>query len=147
VSPADARLDEQTYKGQRDFSLQIARDQTQFIDQAILTLSGGALGISLTFLEKFVSSNGAVKPGILLTAWVVLTVSIVAVLISMHTSQWAIDRYVEDLDKNQRTGEAIKFNYWTVVLTEILNYLASVLLIIGIGLLCWFAYVNHPPKL
>ena len=137
-------MDHKIYLEERNFALAVARDQTKFIDQAVLTLAGGALGVSLTFLENFVASTGVKQPGVLWTAWGMLTLSIVAVLIGMHMSQWSIDKHIENLDANQLGGAPTVFKNPFVGATETLNYGASALLIIGLGCLCWFVYANQP---
>jgi hypothetical protein len=144
LSKTTEPLSRDIYLQERNFALAVARDQTKFIDQAVLTLAGGALGVSLTFLENFVAATGAKQPGVLLTAWGMLTLSIVGVLVSMHMSQWSIDKHIQNLDENQVSGAPTVFKNPFVGATEVLNFGASALLIGGLGFLCWFAYANQP---
>ena len=137
-------LTEATYLHERNFALEVAREQTKFIDQTVLTLAGGALGVSLTFLEKFTAPTGAVAPAYLLTAWSALTLSIVGVLVGMHVSQFAIDKHIANLDTNYSSTTPTVFVNPFAGATEVLNFLASTSLIIGIVCLCVFAYSNSP---
>lgn len=123
-------------------------DQTKFIDQAVLTLSGGALGLSLTFLRGL--------PAPLFNGWaligggICLIGSILSVLIGLHSSQIAISNYINDLDKEiaQSPSNISKFNERSYVnfgarFTQWINWIASSLLIAGIVLLAIFAYSNE----
>jgi hypothetical protein len=138
------KIDYQTYVSERAAMLDAAREQTKFTDQAVLTLSGGALGLSLTFLDKITPASGATHLGWLFWSWATLAGSIVIVFAGVHLSDRAINRYIDALDDNQRTGaDANRRNPWAG-LTSMLNHLASALLIAGIVCLCAFVYLNFP---
>ena len=57
------------------------------LDKYLITLSGGALGISLTFIKDVVTTPQEGTIGYLITGWIFLTLSIVATLISLLTTQ------------------------------------------------------------
>lgn len=67
-------------------------------DKGVLTLSGGALGISLVFLKDVVGEHPLKNPGFLLAAWTAWGLSIAFVLCSYFTSTKALRRAVEDTD-------------------------------------------------
>lgn len=49
----EIRLDDSTYREARSRLASDRSDQAKFIDQTVLTLAGGALGLTLTFLHDF----------------------------------------------------------------------------------------------
>jgi hypothetical protein len=81
--------------------------QSAAYDKAVLSLSGGALGLSITFIRQIVHGTPS---GILLLelAWGGFALSILAIFVSMLTSQWALQKAVcqtdEDNTKPQRIG-------------------------------------------
>jgi hypothetical protein len=137
-------MDSETYLRERSFAAEVERDQTRFIDQSVLSLSGGALGISLAFVDKFIGASGAALPLFLAIAWGALVSSIVAVLVGMHVSQWAIDRHIRDLERYSiaPTGTAFPSNPWAKC-TSVANAIASLLFIVGIICLLVFVYANY----
>src|SRR5437764_377392 len=80
------------YAAARAAANSISADQSKFIDQTILTLGGGGLGITLTFLHDFVTVPAA--PCLLYLGDGLLLLSIMAVLISLYTSQKSISDHI-----------------------------------------------------
>src|SRR6185312_7386571 len=121
-----------------------------FIDQTILSLSGGGLGVSLTFLHDFLHAPKA--PYFLLAGDIFLIISIAAVLTSLLTSQAANTKYVRDLDKaahNEFKPEFTRFLGETFLnrpakWTHRLNHLAMPALLLGMMLIALFVYNNFP---
>ena len=74
------------------------KSQTDF-DKAILTLSGGGLGISFTFLKEIVGASNAVHTTFLISAWIGWTLSATAILGSFYTSILALRRAIHQLDQ------------------------------------------------
>ncbi len=67
-------------------------------DKAIMTLSGGAFGISIAFL-KDVAPNPALGTRVLLIAsWVAFAVSLAAILLSYMASMGALRKTIERVD-------------------------------------------------
>ncbi|HTL71657.1 MAG TPA: hypothetical protein VL863_00035, partial [bacterium] len=64
-------------------------------DKGVLTLSGGALGISLVFLKDIVGTKSLLHGEFLLLAWIFWGLSISFILASYFTSAKAIRRAVE----------------------------------------------------
>lgn len=67
----------------------VAAEQTMQgeYDKGVLTLSGGALGISLVFLKDVVGPKPLKEPGFLLASWIVWGLSIGFVLASYLRAQ------------------------------------------------------------
>ncbi|MFH1020899.1 MAG: hypothetical protein V1782_09880 [Pseudomonadota bacterium] len=105
-------------------------------DKAILTLSGGALAISITFIN----SQAIIGPTCLLTiSWVLWALSIVSILISLVTGQFSIRKAIKYYidSKEDIKGEKI-FNPLHYV-TLFLNILSGITFIIGVFLFLTFA--------
>src|SRR5690242_19694128 len=100
--PMPPQLDHPTYLNERRFALEAERDQSKLIDQAVLSLSGGALGVSLTFLREFAPHPAPSTQWLLMLGWAALIVSMLLVLVSMHCSQSALRHHVDSLDRDQR---------------------------------------------
>src|SRR4051812_2387339 len=68
------------------------------IDKAILSLSGGALGVSFVFLKDIVGPVGAHKSGFLFAAWTCWATSCALTLLSFLTSRRAFALQIKLLD-------------------------------------------------
>ena len=85
----------------RDYrkSLQGVEQQMQSeYDKAIMALSGGALGISMTFLKDVVLKQGVHGGFFLLAAWVSWGLSVSLTLWSFHTSAEAFRKAIRQTD-------------------------------------------------
>lgn len=142
-------LDHATYKEVRAVWVDVASDQQKFIDQTILALAGGALGLSLTFLHDFGAPPR--MPYMLYLGGGALVISIILVLVSLHASQLAIDRHIADLDaaarasfspESSRAFLAGRYVNRAARLTHHINRAASVALVLGVALVAIFAYAN-----
>jgi hypothetical protein len=117
---------------------QAYQKQSEAYDKTVLSLSGGALGLSITFIRQIVHGppNGIV---LLALAWTGFAVSILAIFVSMLTSQWAVRKALRQIGEGtgaQRPGG------WFAAVTAWLNVVACVSLVFGIGLLVWFSLAN-----
>ena len=112
-------------------------------DKAIMALSGGALGLSITFMKDIVHSPAADSLWRLETSWSCLTASLTFILISMLSSQWALTKAINQVDQGslprERPGGIFS------VVTTWLNALSAVAFVAGVAFLAWFAIGNlHP---
>jgi hypothetical protein len=119
------------------------RDASAAYDKAIMTLSGGALGLSITFMKDIVHSPGAISLYLLRTSWSCLTASLTAILISMLSSQWALTKAIHQVDQEslaeKRPGGIFS------VLTAWLNGLSALAFVLGVAFLAWFVVANLQP--
>ena len=126
-------------------ALEEARYKTsENYDKALLTLAGGALAISMTFITDIAKTP--VSKGYLITAWLFFGMSIVFHLVNHRLCIQAHDKTIEELDKELEanfTGEKYtgKRNGWAVV-TEVFNYINLSLFLIGIVFLGVFVFLN-----
>lgn len=122
----------------------VAAEQTMQgeYDKGVLTLSGGALGISLVFLKDVVGPKPLKEPGFLLASWIVWGLSIGFVLASYFTSTKALRRAVADVD-HKTIFKTLAHSGWATA-TKALNALGGLSFFIGIILLVAFVSFNLP---
>ena len=111
-------------------------------DKAILALSGGALGVSMTFLKDVVIKQGVEGGGFLLAAWVCWGLSVTCTLSSYYTSAQALRRAVTQTDDRLIYLELAggRFNQ----VTKALNISAGVLFMLGVFSIVIFVARNLP---
>lgn len=129
------------------------RDAAQSFDKAMLTLSGGALALSLTFIHDIAPQP--VAEGWLLAAWVLFGLALVTTSSSFLASQYAMRRELARLDADYianttNIDEAARRKASLIagqknhldVITTILNI--SSLVSFGLGAVClgWFVWMN-----
>lgn len=106
-------------------------------DKAIMTLAGGALGLSLGFLRPGSSPQASWT---LATAWGLLVLSLLSTLISFLSSQEALRKAIWQLDHGsihrQQAGG------WFSSFTRALNYAAAFCFILGLAFLTAFTWLN-----
>jgi len=124
----------------RDFLQTAYKDQSDAYDKAVMTLSGGALGVSMTFIKDLVPTPISATLWLLGSAWASFGVSVLAILISMFTSQLAIKKAMKQVDagtiRTERPGK------WYGRVTASLNVLAGLGFAVGVMFLVWFALQN-----
>lgn len=124
----------------RNQLLKAAHSSSEAYDKAVVTLSGGALALSLAFMKDIVREPRADTKYLLVAAWISFAVSIALILLSLLTSKWALNKAVQQVDSgkiyNQRAGG--KFS----AITEALNVLAGLGFLSGVGFLASFVLTN-----
>lgn len=108
-------------------------------DKTLVSLSGGALGLSLLFIENVIGDSNPVSPGFLVGAWVLWVLSLAAVVLSYFCSGVALRKSIEQCDKNDYTGgvggKAAKA-------TLFLNAASGILFILGVVSIIIFCSKN-----
>ena len=118
----------------------LARQKAQdAYDKALFALSGGALGLSLTFIDKIVGEAGPAWPGLLLTAWTCWTASLMLVVASHLFSRKALTTAIAAIDAGCEEPVPGGKN---AARTEFCNLAAGLLLIVGVGSMIGFVYGN-----
>jgi len=129
---------ENEMKAHRGWLVEAEHKASQAYDKAVMTLSGGALGISLTFAKHLVKSP-VISLWRLELAWGALSASIALILVSMVTSQFALRKSIHEFDQGmvgRQPGGSFS------VATQVLNVMAGITLVLGIALLAWFSVSN-----
>lgn len=75
---------------ERKLLIDAKRDAARSFDQTMITLSAGALGLSLTFVQE-IATKPAQWRAVLSSAWVSFGIALVSILISFLLFQYAID--------------------------------------------------------
>jgi len=137
------KIDDQVYLDHRKSLEQLANDQLKTFDRSILTLSGGALGLSLTFLDNLIGPGTPRHPYMLGTAWAAYVVAIICNVLSYHTSWFDMQRELKKWDDCYTTGTGYRCggNRFRT-LTLVLNYASLGGFIVGTVLLIWFCCLN-----
>lgn len=96
-------MDENLFKAYELYLLERTRltsakqEAAKSYDRTILTFSGGAIALSITFLEKIAPHADA--KGLLYTSWSLLAVAMMSTLYSLLATQRACEQQISDLEK------------------------------------------------
>ena len=115
-------------------------------DKAILTLSAGALALSVTFVEKIAAKPDPDTYFLLAWSWGLFVASIVSTILSFQSSMLAYRRHDKILDtlfSLEETDSNKLKNHWVYV-TLTLNLVSLVLFVAGTVLLLAYSYENFP---
>ena len=107
-------------------------------DKAILSLSGGALGISFAFVSDIVPLDSAGCLILLLLGWFCWTVAVALTLLSYFSSTQALRKAIEQLDDKKDVTPDTGFDK----LTQCLNIWSGILFIAGVLLVSLFVATN-----
>ena len=110
-------------------------------DKTLITLSGGALGLSLTFVEKLVGAGDSKSEWLLVVAWTLWSLCLTTVLASFWLSQKALRRSLRVLSDGKSPEEAEKSRFST--LTEWANGTSGVFFLLGLFAMIWFVFLNR----
>ena len=137
-------LDQETYLSTRKSYDEAELEVSGRYDKWILTLSGGALGLSITFIEKIAKSPTPDTLVWLKISWVCLVLSLLTGLLSLVTSQSAIreNRNELDLAHSERRAPRLIFSRCFTYVTNGLNWGSLFLFILGVAFLCVFSFTN-----
>jgi len=142
---------ESAYRDERNKLIDGEQGYSKSYDKSLLTLSGGALALSVAFLRDIIGDGQLCATGLIIGAWVSLTLSVAAALVSIHQSGPLFRNFRDILDrKAEHAGDQFS---WTEVRTEQskcrrlvlmdwLNYGSLVLFLLGVILLLSFTTCN-----
>jgi hypothetical protein len=129
------------YLEERKSLIDAEREGASFFDKAILTLTAGAFGLSLTFINQIVPS---IKYGtffLLVIGWAGFVVSLLATLTSFLTSQSACRRQIQIIEHDflgkGRGGKNVPAR-----MTHLLNIVSISTFILGAIFLALFVTIN-----
>ena len=104
----------------------------------MLTLSGGALGISFAFLNEVIGNSPVSHSWLLVVGWTCLAVSMGVVLLSFFAGGKANERAVIQFEKGKEKATGGKWN----IVTNVCNPLGGILLVVGVLLVIAFVSKN-----
>lgn len=106
----------------------------------MLTLSGGALGISFAFVKDFVGTNYIIQSNLFYAAWFCWGISVSCALYSFLSSSLASRHAIKQIDSDkiysQHPGGLLD------IFTAILNISSGLLFLIGVVLITIFVSYN-----
>lgn len=140
-------LERKVYLGEREGLNKMELEVSGRYDQWLLTLAGGALALSITFLDKIAPHPEPSTLRWLIVAWGFLLITLILGLVSLLTSQSAIRRQRDILDHMQepQTAPSGPMKNRKATATRWLNVSSMVFFALGIVFLCVFSVLN-PPK-
>jgi hypothetical protein len=109
-------------------------------DKAVMTLSGGALGISMTFLKDFVLQAGIQEGKYLIIAWIFWGLSIICTLSSFYSSTLAFRKAIRQTDENKIYSELQGGCFQWI--TNLLNASSGICFFLGVISFTVFAFYN-----
>jgi hypothetical protein len=131
---------DEALKSYRDHLIAAEQKAQEDFDKTVLSLSGGALGVSFAFTKEIVGKPPFKHPQLLFLAWVCWGLSVFIVLASYFASHLALRKAVKQVDsglpKHGRVGGIYD------LITANLNALGAVLFLVGVILIIAFAYFN-----
>lgn len=146
TQPSDSgepRLEREVYLQERRDLNQAEAEQSRSFDKAVLTLSAGALGISITFIRDVVPVIRPCTGWVLYVGWAAFVASLLVTLWSFLTSMKALRRQLEILDAvHMGLGAPNLSDNAPARLTNRLNYLSFLLFIAGAAALTLFVAIN-----
>jgi len=92
---------------ERKLLIDAKRDAARSFDQTMITLSGGALALSLTFVQQL-ATKPAQWRAMLIAAWIAFGTALVSILFSFLLFQYAIDARIRG---NEQPASA--WDHWT----------------------------------
>ena len=113
-------------------------------DKTVLSLSGGALGISFVFLKDVIGPNPIQSPALLFAAWVAWGISTFCVLASYYLSHLAIRKTISQIDMDTLHREKPGGRYRDA--TAFLNAAGAVFFLLGVCTITLFASANLKTK-
>lgn len=141
---------------ERKLLIELQHQASQDFDKTIIALSGGALGLSFTFIRQIVPQANPDTIGLLPISWISLIAALMFILTSLFTSQVGFICATDQLNEtyalapttNQQTGLIGKVGkkFYNILdwqpLTQICNVAAIMFTIVGLVLLICFGILN-----
>lgn len=132
-------MDESLKEYRQHLVLAVQKAQGDF-DKTVLSLSGGALGVSFAFIDKIVRPGVIIYPKLLFFAWLCWGISMAVILASYLFSHLTLRRAIKQVDQDQIYNK--RPGGFFAVITHICNISASVLFFVGVLLVVFFVKYN-----
>lgn len=120
--------------------LECDKSSVQEYDKAVMTLSGGALGVSFSFLQYIGKPDALEHLSYLLIAWGMWGLSITFVLFSHYASHLAMRRALKDLN-HDRLNYDKPGQHWDIII-NVINPVGGGLFFVGLVFLLIFVSKN-----
>lgn len=131
-------MDEQL-RAYRDHLVDAQREAHAAFDKTVLSLSGGALGISFAFVRDIIADKPPVNLWLLIAAWVCWGLCVTSTLVSYYTSHKGLRSAIKRVDDGTVCEKPIgRFD----IVTSGLNIASGGLFVVGLILIAWFVSTN-----
>lgn len=135
--------DSALYLEYRKHLWEAGKTASEHIDKAIMTLSAGALALSMTFLKDIVPLKDIIDLPLIIMAWCAFGSSIACVLLSQYESRKAIEVQLQRLESqigqdHENADKPNQHSDWT----NRLNLIAGTLFLTGLILIILFTTFN-----
>jgi hypothetical protein len=145
MAAAESDDSRETYLAERKLLMELECESTRSFDKAMITLSAGALGLSITFIRQ-IAPMPQVK-SLLYVAWGGFILCLLSTLLSFLFSQSAMRKqrgildqdYIGELDISAQT------NLWAKT-TKFLNVSSIACFMVGVVFFVWFSITNLPKE-
>ena len=107
-------------KKYRDQLVEIHQKVSENYDKTIITLSGGALGISFAFIKDIVGDKVLQGKGILFWGWAFLTISLTSVVLSLFFGTLAFRKAIKQVDEDKIYGNSP--GGWLSPITSLMHF-------------------------
>lgn len=107
INSANKSVENENLKKYRQQLTEIEQKIGDSFLKTLLTLSGGALGLSLAFIKDIVGENPMVNPKILVASWSLLTISLASILLSLYLGISAYRHAINQIDKGTIYKESV----------------------------------------
>jgi hypothetical protein len=109
---------------------------SEHFDKTMLTITGGALGLSITFIKDIIGEGKMLHGWLLISAWASLTICLILILWSFHMGLKAYRKAQDQVDQGVIEDETPGGFF-----SKVLNALNSVsIFLLSIGLVCLFTF-------
>jgi len=124
----------------RNYLISSNQQSQDTLDKFLISLSSGALGISIVFLTNIIKENTVLCKELLFISWLFFVFTILIVLFSFISSIFSFKESINQTDDNKIYDES-PGGIWNII-TIILNVLSIISFITGLILLLFFVKYN-----
>ncbi|HYG15796.1 MAG TPA: hypothetical protein VEC12_08590 [Bacteroidia bacterium] len=110
---------------------------TAEFDKGVFYVATGSLGLSLTFIEKFISPD-IQHDWLIITSWVLHTGTIFLFVVNHYLSSKSLSFLVSELPTKVHKPKSSKIRGWV----SFLNWVCIICLLLGLICLIFFVYFN-----
>ncbi len=136
-------------KNDRDKIQEVISKTEDHFEGKLTYISAGALGLTLTFIEKIIPLDDSSSVSFLIIGWSLLVLTLMLNLSSHLISKYFLNKTLLELDKNEGS-KYIKSLYLKVIKRnkkiDCINWITVVLLILGISSIVVFVSINSMRK-
>ncbi len=127
-------------KDYRNFIITAEQKSQEAYDKTVISLSGGALGISFAFIKDIVGPDTIFCTKLLFFSWLCWSLSITCVLVSYYTSQLSLRKTIKQIDNS--TYNSSRVGGVADIFTIIFNAFSGLLFLTGVILISYFVEIN-----